>query len=1063
MRAAALVRLHSLFAAAAFASALALACTLHFVKVVKNDVAQYPDETFPSVSATIGDWYPERNVFQLLIALTAGPRFALVFLQYFLHHASSPALATLVFGAGIVRTLSCGGWVYITSTDDHDVHDFMMILYMVCNLPWMLGTIAATPPTRVAVIRKRKLIAAGFFASLGPLVYFFIQHKVHRIPGAYTRYAYFEWALIFFDVLYDSIAEQEFAEADLKIYLATNQPDTSTPQEKSPIELPPSVDQPLADALVAALAPAPEHPTTNPFRNVLSFLSDVYLAYIFWTLFTALIPTLFYFSVWKLGLAGHELALLAVLSPALLTLSSPYHYIFANASPTNSPTQPPTATLFTFARTRRGQAILHAAALLGLAAYPVPSPGGRLALVTLATALAVLSQAVAWAGLVPGAPDAAYQGAVLGLGVLLADVLKLANRANNPLWPFVNHKADGWNAPGIALAVLAVGEYAARAVPPASPSPNAAPPVGAAPTPKGTRARFATFRAAAPLGALLFGVHHLLGDASTLIAWSWTGYAARAPRGPLPHVHGALTVGAMALGLAVGLHLPFAHAGGGGRALGPVGAALGAGAAYVVYAYRDWVGYAGGLVEAAFLMALLPAVFAHAARGVGEPGEDAVDAKATDANGEKKTDAKDRKDTLGPRTAAVYTAALGVYCALTLASIFTVAYAFVPGGVYLRERTDLVMFAQTALLILPLLFARSSPQPTAAPAYTYQYKRPALALLVLLPLLALGATTYRLPRTAPAPYRSEARIVRAGIWAVHFGVDNEGHDSQKGMLRLISDMELDVVGLLETDLHRAPFGHRDLTRRIVEEGNYYVDIGPGPNQHTWGCVLLSKFPIISTTHHLLPSPHGELAPAIEAVLDMHGTEVLVLVSHNGQEEDPLDRELQATALAEIMAASTRPVIFLGYVVSKPHEPRPSPYGILVDEGHVHDVDRDDLDRWCEYIFFRGVHRTAYARLSRGIITDTETQLAQFLVPPPGARIDDAPAARYMRSQKELLPEEHWFPMAYYGDERRGGVNGHFYHVFGTPLYYRIPADLPAEGNATQSAADADADDVDARA
>ena len=39
------------------------------------------------------------------------------------------------------------------------------------------------------------------------------------------------------------------------------------------------------------------------------------------------------------------------------------------------------------------------------------------------------------------------------------------------------------------------------------------------------------------------------------------------------------------------------------------------------------------------------------------------------------------------------------------------------------------------------------------------------------------------------------------------------------------------------------------------------------------------------------------------------------------EEDPLDRELQATALAEIMAASTWPVIFLGYVVSKPHEPR----------------------------------------------------------------------------------------------------------------------------------------------
>ena len=36
------------------------------------------------------------------------------------------------------------------------------------------------------------------------------------------------------------------------------------------------------------------------------------------------------------------------------------------------------------------------------------------------------------------------------------------------------------------------------------------------------------------------------------------------------------------------------------------------------------------------------------------------------------------------------------------------------------------------------------------------------------------------------------------------------------------------------------------------------------------------------------------------------------------EEDPLDRELQSTELARIMAAShPRPVIFLGYVVTKP--------------------------------------------------------------------------------------------------------------------------------------------------
>ena len=34
----------------------------------------YPEEWFPSVSATIGDRYPERSVFQVFIAMTSGIR-----------------------------------------------------------------------------------------------------------------------------------------------------------------------------------------------------------------------------------------------------------------------------------------------------------------------------------------------------------------------------------------------------------------------------------------------------------------------------------------------------------------------------------------------------------------------------------------------------------------------------------------------------------------------------------------------------------------------------------------------------------------------------------------------------------------------------------------------------------------------------------------------------------------------------------------------------------------------------------------------------------------------------
>ena len=56
---------------------------------------------------------------------------------------------------GVLRTLACGGWVYITSSDDHDVHDVLMISYIVLNLPWMFGSLACTPVNHTAARRRR--------------------------------------------------------------------------------------------------------------------------------------------------------------------------------------------------------------------------------------------------------------------------------------------------------------------------------------------------------------------------------------------------------------------------------------------------------------------------------------------------------------------------------------------------------------------------------------------------------------------------------------------------------------------------------------------------------------------------------------------------------------------------------------------------------------------------------------------------------------------------------------------------------------------------------------------
>jgi len=173
---------HTLAAYSAFIGALVVGCSLHYVKIVKNEHFGYPIEWFPSVSATIGDRYPERAVFQLLIAITSGPRFALVGLFYCLTNRPGSTLPKFVAGVGVFRTLSCGGWTYVTSTDDHHWHDILMVSYIAATIPWTIGCNMLGPQNPRSV-KLRKWLSIGFFANIAPLLYFFIQHKVHRVPG----------------------------------------------------------------------------------------------------------------------------------------------------------------------------------------------------------------------------------------------------------------------------------------------------------------------------------------------------------------------------------------------------------------------------------------------------------------------------------------------------------------------------------------------------------------------------------------------------------------------------------------------------------------------------------------------------------------------------------------------------------------------------------------------------------------------------------------------------------------------------------------------------------------
>ncbi|GAA5887107.1 hypothetical protein JCM5296_001596 [Sporobolomyces johnsonii] len=940
----AIARVHTALSALAFATALALGLSFHYHRIVKNQYFAYPDEWFPSVSATIGDWYPERNVFQLLIALTSGPRFLLVLLAYLSHAQLRPrsALPGVLAGVAVLRTLACGGWVYVTSSDHGDAHDVLMVSYIVLNLPYMiLHTLFTAPSTRSKTLRR--LLGTSFFATLVPLVYFYLQHKVHQVAGAYSIYALFEWALIILDVSFDSVFILDYEDASvppLSLEVRTEGDDMANGVSQA--RPPTDVEQAFAKVEMG----------TASARH---FLSDVYLSFLWFTLLTALGPMIFYSSVWAMGLSGDEVLLFCVLSPALLALR-------------------PLLRLFTRPE------VAHVGLLIGVASRYLSSDDAsvheddddqgqrRLRMLAFGLAMATMGHVAEWwqVRLDPARLD--QRATTFLLGLVLSVLVKFANFSLNPLWPFLRSTTNedtengGWNGVGLVLGVLAYLDACTR---------RRRPVAGAAekkevpqPIPAGAGAGLASI---VGFAGLFFLLVLLYTDSGTAIAWSFAGYPSS---GPFAFPHGLVMILSLSLGVLFPALFPSLPAALTSSSLALPLFALASLAAALTYSQTSWASFLPACLLGTYTTTLFPPFL------------------------------RSLVTTHPASPAAAFAGAFTLYGLLVLASTFCVAYAFVPGGNAFRERMDIVLALTMICVGVGLIPLRSSASESTSlesaargggggTGGSRAFRRRVEAAVVAVLVAGAGVVAYRSSgggvRGVVGPYHPEDRLVTAAIWTVHFGLDGKMWESQRRMAQIIRDAEIDVIGLLETDVHRIVGGNRDITQWISHSLNMpYVDLGPSPHKNTWGCALLSKFPIVRSSHHLLPSPHGELAPAIYATLDVYGTEVDVVVSHNGQEEDPLDRELQSRELARLMSQSwPRPVVFLGYVVTEPHAERPAPYKLLVEDGRMFDVDPTDHDRWCQYILYRGLHRTSYARLNRGSnpsITDTELQLAKFVVP-----------------------------------------------------------------------------------
>lgn len=352
---------------------------------------------------------------------------------------------------------------------------------------------------------------------------------------------------------------------------------------------------------------------------------------------------------------------------------------------------------------------------------------------------------------------------------MVAMLLKYANRSTNPLWTVTNSESGGWNKTGLLVAALYWLEYTTRpnSLHPASPmvdTKKSNDGLASAPRPAQV-SRFSRYAISAGLGMLVFLLQMFVMDAGTIISWTWTGYTNRQPNGPTLHPASGWTIASACVGLLVG------RSGTPRSTMWPLAGLL---CALGHYSFQNWEGFYAGLGLVCYLTSMIPLYFRAAS-------------------------------ILPP--ASTWGKAMALNAILDVFSVVTAAYAFVPYGHLVRERTDLILgFAMIVLaagsIVADKVVAVHTPGVSLEHVRSKRrrqnartYGTRALAAVACAGCL-LAFSLAKKTSTQPTPYfPPESKVFSGGIWTVHFGLDEDARDSQYRMKQLIEEMQVDVVSI----------------------------------------------------------------------------------------------------------------------------------------------------------------------------------------------------------------------------------------------------------------------------
>lgn len=187
--------------------------------------------TIPSISAITGVT-PQRYVWRVCIALHCAPRFAIGFLywNYFMQRSCHVAASRVSLYRRLVRlafwvyTIENGclvGVAYVSNVENYPIHEKIFIGFMVTSILYELLHLIIfrwchpqmiSQPIIVSSYRIKKICFALIVFFTSGLLYYFVRHRWHCEPGAFTMFSAFEYGIAIVNIAFHYTAVKEFSD-----------------------------------------------------------------------------------------------------------------------------------------------------------------------------------------------------------------------------------------------------------------------------------------------------------------------------------------------------------------------------------------------------------------------------------------------------------------------------------------------------------------------------------------------------------------------------------------------------------------------------------------------------------------------------------------------------------------------------------------------------------------------------------------------------------------------------------------------------------------------------------